>query len=1144
MKPIVSQALKKLLAGTKRPIDAAYTIRKEAAYPEILELISRRNELPPTSRTAILGGERIVNWTTEQWVMRPPGFSNLQRSLTWMRGVFGAFSEDISYHHSLKQKFEAAIFYGKYAEAENILDAHQTQFGCSAWELHWRIALADLKGGDQSRREYVENFRNLNDVNIVSALSRMLDYLFDDGLSPEVIRTGVQSMLSSFDSQPKAFFQLVILGNSQTKASTPELLSWMELMPLVDRFNLTSRILSQAASENASDRKVIVNAVMRFLRAVDCNELRSLLILSDDPKCSTDLVVEEQVQQIWDAYFTGDYAKVIELSEASKESLPIDFGILELVAKSCIYLSNPLPGKDTLYSKLVSNLMVCFRRDPKMNQARVELDRFAIKYPFSALSTQITAFLRVSSTDEGAAAERFQCLRSATSANVFSPRMLEGAVRYEEQINFLGRLSKANSDFLSSKYLRKLATSPRGSKERINEQVPLIRELFFKGMWSYKRAHYQDSISYLNDFLVLHTKNESHPLAPFAAYEARHILIGAHLNVGNAEEAQSALVDLYVEKGNLPKPSLANRVYLLSEEQRSTTSKKCEYPILSSIVRKDPHAICIALKRFLRNQRCSVPSDLIDCSKSGFSEPTLECLFMKVCTLDILDSISALDTREKVENERLSLLEWIARKSPESARDVETEKLRIIQDAQLRAALDHIEENKVVLNLSSLRTAESSVFEAIFEDFYSKSKLARTQIRNDISAALGRAGLVLLNPQAVNEQLFDAFTNAFRSVRDRFLMSPHFGLEGCLSGKIRHGIFVEHMLKPLKSRQLFLVKGKIEKEQIVKSIASKLGTNDVDQDSVKFTTQTLESLSNKITALAREVREEWIQTKTEDSDGGGVFDYSFTNQKLAVIFSKSRRDETNQAKFIDHVFSVLTKRTEDNLAILRHRIVHDLRPKLVRIFQDAVAELRSRQIVAGTYVRDVLEAAQDTEVACDELDRWFREASGGMESEVDFKLVGATAIGMIERLNPEVRGSHSLDVESEFKVSGARFDSLVHLVFFMLENGVKHRSVPPDQYKCEVKIRAEGNSLVITFENNVESEATGKTAVEMVKERLREVAEDTDYARVMREGGSGFAKVIATIRFEFSNARPIVEAEVDGHLFRIKLSTLMEGLVA
>lgn len=1139
----VIKALHELLAGKRSTARASYTIRSKATFPELLEVYALFDALSPHSQEMLCGGMRANSWGEIASIRRPPSTGKLQRAITCATALFRSFESQIDRHREYRDKFEAAVLNSSAEEATKILDAHRADVGCTLWELHWRIALVDLVATDLERKKFVELIHNAADGSLTSAVVRILSYLFDRSFPPGVIRNSISNLYQDLDPVVKSMFELVVLGDWSEDVKLMDLIEIIEIFPLVDRSWLFHRLATKILSgEESEERRFILRSLARVSALRGGPDFKMVLDLLE-PNADNPPIIHDDCSRIWDWYARGEYSMVISYVSENAEAFGADLAAIELLVKSKIYLNIAPSNSDGLRGQLESILHGIYARTDDYEKCLQDLDRFILKYPFKSLSHQLKAVLEAQTRGYSSSLN----LRAALSANRHSPRLLENTDLLKENQIYINVLEadKSTSTFL--RFFKNSSDLSLTYEEAENWSIPTPRAAYFLGLYSYKKGLYNQSIDHLTKFIELCKLDNEHGLASFAIAEANILLVNVYAKMENIREALKFLIKTYLDYPQSIKYTLIRKIYELSKFHREATCSLVEYPIAASLAADDPHEVSMALRRFMRAEGVAHPHELATKKSAMIEQRLLLYLLYRVCTVDVLDSLPVLDQQEKVEQERLVLLNYVGEKFPHLARNVETEKLRLIQESQLRAALDRIDENKVVLNLSSLREAEAIEFSEIFANYRSQRELAESQVKSDINAAIERISIsspkiVIVDTQTADRQIFKSYGIAFKAVRKLFLDSPHFGLEACLSGKIRHGILVEHLLKPLKSRHIFLTREKAQRQDVI-GYWENIYSNYDDKQIAERIVPIFEALTNKVATVAREVKEKWIQARTETKSPDGLFDYSFDEQALRRVYQKNAEEDHDVQRFLDNIFLALSARTRVSLENIRNRIGDDLRPPLTQAFNEAISAVQP--IVGAQWVRTVLVAGrQETESACDEMIRWFEGASGAMAEDFDLDLVGATAIGMVEKLHPEIKDRHSLIVDADFRVKGKHFDSLVHMLFFVLENGIKHSSVPLDAYECAIKIKAKGNHLAIRVQNPTCDDVTASDAVSKINARISELENDLDPAKVIREGGSGFAKIIATVIYELDNVTPRIVATRSEQDIIIQIETKAERLIA
>ena len=176
------------------------------------------------------------------------------------------------------------------------------------------------------------------------------------------------------------------------------------------------------------------------------------------------------------------------------------------------------------------------------------------------------------------------------------------------------------------------------------------------------------------------------------------------------------------------------------------------------------------------------------------------------------------------------------------------------------------------------------------------------------------------------------------------------------------------------------------------------------------------------------------------------------------------------------------------------------------------------------------------------MEPWFQEADATLMADAGFELIARTAVGMVEQLNPEFRSCHTIEIDSNQRVRGRYFTVLVHILFFMLDNAIQHSAMPRGRFVSKLIIRTEGNSLQMSVENQMSSPAAAQAACAQISAKVSELKITLDPAKVIKEGGTGFAKIIAAVRYEFRQPDPIVKASSNGTSIKTTVLCQLAGL--
>ena len=378
----------------------------------------------------------------------------------------------------------------------------------------------------------------------------------------------------------------------------------------------------------------------------------------------------------------------------------------ELLVKSGMYLgkTNP-PVGTTPVDLLRHHLRNVFSKNEHTEDSLNFLQRFGTRFRIFPITFPLRA---LHAQHCSAYPDEKLHRRASYGLCAHGPRNFEYGHTVEANERYLNRCLAAFPDSVAIRFFHALSRGTPGSDVLGCDTVPQIRRHFFGGLAAARLRSYSDAMIRLKDFLALQGPGHTNPLSPFGIEEARRVLVDAYRLRGEVVEMQRVVVQAFIDRAQSARRLPVRQVFQACMENVAEAARHIEFPILSYLACDEPHDVCLSLKRFMKAAGVDQPLQLT--AQGSLEVRSLAVLLLRVCTPEVLDSLISLDSVERVEAERLSILDWITKNAPTFARVAETEVLRLTQHAQLREALQRIEGPRVVLNLSGLRETEQERF--------------------------------------------------------------------------------------------------------------------------------------------------------------------------------------------------------------------------------------------------------------------------------------------------------------------------------------------------------------------------------------------------------------------------------------------------
>lgn len=1133
----IVQAIGRLKIGREGDVlAAAQVIRANATYEEQCEALERLPLQNPIVADSLFGIGFPTSWA-QVWKHVPKRIVETSKALNWATAVMVHHGNRISDHVKQRVQIEMFALNGQWEKAQRTLDEHDRNFGPTLFSLRWRFLVMEEMEGAVARRHLLQNVRKISKGTVAGYFASTFSLLADSALTADVLRTSIIQFIAPQKKKLHDFLQFMFLEEIQSDTKIDDVLLHLEMLPLIDRYEFVLRYASHihAAAHQDSGRLLkcikrinegIKDPALHYMKSVITGEL-------DRPHTSA----SELVIKCWDAFMAADYRKANSLSLGIIQERPSILHGHELYVRSTMYLGKSVEVVNSPLSELHQALGRVFQKAENHDEALGYLLRFSMKFPIFELSASVAAF---HATQWSKTANKHSQRLHALRAGELGPRNFETGFAIDANQDYLIRLRSMYPESIAVQFFLSICTGSNSAGETDFDAIPELRRLFFCGIAASKQGRYDRAKLALEKFLIVQEAAPAHPFYAFGVEEVRRALIDCYRLTGNIKKMQDLAVQMILQRQFSVRTLNMRSMWEACIENVAEVSRHIGFPIISHFACDDPHDISLALKRYLRHVQAQKPSEIRFIGSDSIEVKAL--LFTRVCTVDVLDSLTCLDVIEKAEAERIALLDWVIEEPNAFVNIAKNERMRLTQQAELRGALNRIDESRIVINVSSLREAQQEKFSEAYIRYASQRDAEGGTLKNKLLDVYLSTKTDMGHNLVPMDPVVAAFQEACHDVRKAFLYSPHFGLEACLSGRIRHGILVQQLLRPYSENRIIVREAR---DRTRAASYWKGVLNCADQELAQVIS-TLEKLTNKLDRLALEVRDVWIQSRTEAQNAEGLFDYRFSAEQLRYLQREIDNDELCEDRFLDRILDFLIRRTRENLVTVRRRITLELRRRLADGIECAIGEI-SGLGNGGSFIplnAALIRCRQSVDQACQELTTWFHDSDTTLTGDSEMHVIAQTAIGMIKRLNPELNGQYELDVNTEFRVKGRHVNSFVYMLFFLLENSVKYSDVSGDPLFIKISIKAMANQLIVCVENGARSAADAQEKADKINVRIEELNKGFDPARVIREGGTGLAKVVATMQYEFKQAMPLFTARSMGDHVIVELRAKMEGIAA
>ncbi len=1149
---LLTDAFEGLSKGGARAEKAVHWLRNRCDPSLIGDAFSKLPSLSPELQNMLFGEAFPDNWKSCTSRRSNPAIQNVGRAIQWHTSVFEHFADSLSKHAEIRESVLRLSLKGEWDVLAAAILAHQTTFGLSQWVMGKTFFFNEERSGAAANKKVRDSLLTSLQGHMMSVIAVSLSLRAEKTVSPAQLSALIRHALAqTVEEEVRTFFNLLLAPDFVSlDCSITALLSLIEILPIIDRYELFVKIAILANAQAHPDAVRFQRALAKLSQAIDDPCLRFSSEVMNPESISTNQL-EERLIDVWDMYVRGEYNRSAREAGTLAGSAAETFQAHELYTKSALYSKVPPPeSRSSLLESLWHHLRIIYDKAELTEDSLAHLAAIALRLGDSALSYSLLATCELHSKPEPDS-RLLRC--AAFTARMHGPRNLEHGFDEKASISYLRNLFKLYPRSISLQFFLAVARNDTVLLATL-PGIPAPRVSFFLGLSAMRKGEFSVACEELEKFLE-DAGSSDHPWSPFAVEEARIVLARALAILGRVERLQQVVVESYLERTHSIKRFALQSIYALCFKERMRIASDIHHPILSYLANDNPHTVSMAVNLFLLKNECVKPSDVTLLPSKVSSTATLYFFIQRVCVPEVLDSLDFNSTAE-VEEERIKLLRWLA-KADESLRPVcQAEILRITEAAELREALHRIEGSRVEVNLAGIREAQESRFKEMFFRFAAFREViphianialqplglspagdtvyaaTRDDFRRLISAKEGQAHLILL------------FSESFREIRDAFLNSPQFGLDACLSVRIRHGILTQHIRRPFFQDRLFIDPSDTKDGGVLEFWNGQIGVPD---ESFDVLSQLLRDLTEEVVDLADEIKDEWIQVKTETRDNRGLFDFSFDDALLAELFVQRGIAKMDYNGFVEAIFVILFERTRTILSAVRKKVHGALLQRLNDILRDAESTAAQLQARPGySQLRDALSHCRtEIQAAIQTMSRWFLGSDVSLMEDVTMQLAANTAAGMVDRLHPGMRAHIKVLVKSAFKLKGRYFSAFVHLLFFLIDNALRHAGIAESDLLIGLEITCESNWIVIAARNQLNPEKDPEDCAKHMNARVADLLERFDFTKVRSEGGSGLVKILAAVTLEFSALRYHVHVSSEfGNCLQVRVEFEAAGIVA
>lgn len=360
----------------------------------------------------------------------------------------------------------------------------------------------------------------------------------------------------------------------------------------------------------------------------------------------------------------------------------------------------------------------------------------------------------------------------------------------------------------------------------------------------------------------------------------------------------------------------------------------------------------------------------------------------------------------------------------------------------------------------------------------------------------------------INDPAFISYKTMFVDLRDKFILSKDFGLDGYLSTRIRHGTFLNHIRSVFESYNLVSQKKNdiyIQNEFWLNKIPFNLKDKKDDiQNEIKL-------FSEKIDNFTEYIIRELIQIKTEKNTQkqNAFFDFSIDNKTLAFLFQESKKSINTHTSFLNFVFEYLETTIEIKLKEIRTILKNEIKDEYIKLINSF--DKKIRVIINEDSFIDLTSCISKCQTdiinELENIAEWFNISNPSSELILDVQTIIQTALEITNTIYPNEIIIAKIKDETNLPFANGT-TNLIYIIRILLDNIIKHSGLVKSKRNVLINSKIIDNkTLKISISNDFDVKLKERIIATLKEVKTNWDENRDDYSKINIEGGSGFDKI-------------------------------------
>jgi hypothetical protein len=1037
--------------------------------------------------------------------------------------------ENINTFINHKLKFENFFLLGKLDEAKNELKSIEDSFGISLWSIESNLLMEEFVNGSEANWNKLTFFLNkiknsLYKFIINSNSKRIEAKLHYEGFVNQFLNEINNIKTSTIVKDFLVFKNFNIINFEYEFTHLESVIYISNLFSIIDQYLILIDTFIYNISNSSENDKIIFPFVAK-VKDIITNDIRLTNIFNLLNKSNTINLLDrkESLLTCLDNFYLGKFENSLEMSKDGITKEPEEFEYYEIYCKSLINLGLNFSnlGISTIIDDILSNTFNILKFDETYESSSKRLLKICLILMNTNIGKQIYSFL---SEIEGIYNKNF--ITGVLSSTFFSPKNLLIP-------NRKGTFSlKVNN--LLNRHCFKVYNFRAGNDQDFNGKISESesQEIILKAIHLYQKEEYKK----LSDILI----NSGNLDKKNYYYEKKlSLLFNSYLNLNEIEKALTLFGTIFFEDSltviKVNYFDLFNKIKDLSNKTNYLIF--IEFPILYSLFVKE-YDLFEFYEEFMDTYEIFNIKDLdLNDFINKFSLKKVIFFLYNVATIDTIKYSSDYSSISEVEETRIYILESLIKLDTSNKLKYEKEINEIYRINSVRKVLREVDQGRLYIDINKLKELQIKNFKDEFKRFKEIELLSTKQsligfnasnVKNWDKEFLEKNE----NLDSYNSADYLAFKNIYLESRDNFLFSKAYGLDSCLSTRIRHGALKNHIRSVFEKLKLVTSKSKdkyIDNPVWAKQLIYYNGLNSLVQEKLR-------EFSKEIDDYTLFIVEKLIQIQTEKSikKEEGLFKFFTNDETLFTYYSQNKNLFDSAETTIEMLLTNLVNHALlDVQKVIFNAFSKEIPRKFQLIIETLISDLRDINLPNECQlIPNLIKSSTEIQNELEGISEWFYLNTTTPSTLLIFETILDASVELTNKINPNYKINPIKKFDCETFVV---YSSLIFVFNILFNNIIQHSHLPSNELEIYINVETLENNIVVSIRNNVNANFDFSNNIAKLNKIKENWNDHSNIDRSNKEGESGFDKIKRILLYETYSKTEKFNFSFDNNTFTITL---------